>query len=87
MNYYADAKICAHSCALFDLAGPNLTALELAEQNGLADHAIEVLRKAAATGFGGKDLRADASFESLRGRADFQLLVFDFAFPIDPFAR
>jgi hypothetical protein len=64
-------------------AGPS-TALA----SGLADRAIDDLRRAAAMGYRSPAAyRYEPALGSLRGRDDFHLLLLDLAFPADPFAR
>jgi hypothetical protein len=57
-----------------------------AERDRYARSAIDVLRRAVAAGF--RDfahMRVDADLDPLRGRGDFQLLLMDLMFPINPF--
>jgi hypothetical protein len=59
-----------------------------AEASGLADRAIDDLRRAAAMGYRSPAAyRYEPALGPLRGRDDFRLLVLDLAFPADPFAR
>jgi tetratricopeptide (TPR) repeat protein len=52
------------------------------------DRAIDLLRKAVATGFrDAKHFAQDRDLDPLRNRPDFQLLMMDVAFPAQPFAR
>jgi WD40 repeat protein len=58
------------------------------ERAGLADRAMEALRRALAAGF--SDFRLmdrDKDLDPLRSRADFKALMLDRGFPLDPFAR
>jgi serine/threonine-protein kinase len=56
--------------------------------SGLADRAIDDLRRAAGMGYRSPAAyRYEPALEPLRGRADFRLLLLDLAFPADPFAR
>ncbi len=51
------------------------------------DQAMEMLRRATVAGFRDSELiRQDPDLEPLRPRADFQVLLMDLAFPVDPFA-
>jgi tetratricopeptide (TPR) repeat protein len=53
-----------------------------------ADRAVKTLGRAVAAGLRDASMiRADADFEALRVRPDFQLLLLDAAFPSDPFTR
>ena len=52
-----------------------------------ADHAMNAFREAVALGWSGLAyLKRDPDLDSLRGRADFQLLMMDMAMPAEPFA-
>jgi eukaryotic-like serine/threonine-protein kinase len=52
------------------------------------DTAMSLLWRAAASGYHDTtNLRADAAFDPLRSRPDFQLLILDLAFPDDAFVR
>jgi tetratricopeptide (TPR) repeat protein len=84
-DYCADAQICSRSCALIGRGRPNLTAAEQAQRQALADLAMAALRRAAAAGLSVEVVRADASLNPLRDRADFQMLLMDLAFPPNPF--
>ncbi|MGO9917396.1 MAG: protein kinase domain-containing protein [Isosphaeraceae bacterium] len=57
------------------------------DRAALAERAIETLRRALAAGwsdFSGMD--RDHDLDPLRGRADFQALILDRGFPVEPFA-
>jgi tetratricopeptide (TPR) repeat protein len=59
-----------------------------AHVSGLADRAIDDLRRAAAMGYRSPAAyRYEPALGPLRGRDDFRLLLLDLAFPADPFAR
>ncbi len=62
--------------------------LSSAEVSNLGEQAVLALRRAAAAGF--RDIgfmRRDTDLDSLRGRADFQMLLLDVGFPKNPFGR
>jgi hypothetical protein len=68
--------------------------IPLAEESGtnegrrLGDQAIEQLRTAIRDGYANVHaLRNDPALDPLRDRPDFQALLLDLAFPVDPFAR
>jgi serine/threonine-protein kinase len=84
-DYFADARICSRSCSLIGRGRRNLTAAEQAQRQVLADLGMVALRRAATAGLSFEALRADASLNSLRERADFQMLLMDLAFPPNPF--
>jgi tetratricopeptide (TPR) repeat protein len=66
-------------------AGPGPSA---GEAPGLADRAMDDLRRAAAMGSRNPaQYRYEPALAPLRGRDDFRLLLLDLAFPPDPFAR
>jgi hypothetical protein len=66
-------------------AGPGPSATEAP---GLADRAIDDLRRIAAMGYRNPaQYRYEPALAPLRGRDDFRLLLLDLAFPADPFAR
>jgi hypothetical protein len=55
--------------------------------SGLADRAIDDLRRAAAMGYrNSAQYRYEPALAPLRGREDFRLLMMDLAMPADPFA-
>ncbi len=57
-------------------------------QRRAADLAVAALRRAIALGFANAEvLKNDPDFDSIQSRPDFQALLFDLAFPADPFAR
>jgi serine/threonine protein kinase len=58
------------------------------EAPGLADQAIDDLRRSAAMGYRNPvAYRSDPALAPLRGRDDLRLLLLDLAFPANPFAR
>jgi tetratricopeptide (TPR) repeat protein len=77
------ARYDARSAARLALAGGGADTVP-----ALEDRAIDDLRRAIQGGFAESAVvKQDSSFDSLRGRDDFRLLLFDLAFPADPFAR
>ena len=56
-------------------------------QRGAAfDHALVDLRRAVAAGFRNvEQVRSASDFEPLRARRDFQAILLDMVFPVDPF--
>jgi hypothetical protein len=90
--HYNDACIFAAAAA----AAPQDVARTPAERASLAERytarALAALTEAGRAGYFRDPakvphLRADRDFDSLRSRADFQLLMMDLAMPDDPFAR
>jgi eukaryotic-like serine/threonine-protein kinase len=78
---------CYHSC-LAGMASDARSAISAAEGRAESDRAVADLRRAAVAGFRMLSLMAfDHDLDPLRSRADFQLLMMDFSFPNDPFAR
>ena len=74
--------------ALAGLAGRAGSTVSAAEGDGAVTTAMEWLRLAVAMGCRNvNELRVDPSFDPLRSRADFRLLMMDMMFPADPFAR
>jgi len=66
-------------------AGSGLT---VAAGRAEADKAMERLRRVIAAGWSQADLmRTDTDLDPIRSRPDFQLLIMDLVWPIDPFAR
>jgi hypothetical protein len=60
----------------------------VAEASGLADRAIDDLRRAAAMGHRSPaQYHYESALGPLRSRADSRALIRDLAFPADPFAR
>jgi eukaryotic-like serine/threonine-protein kinase len=52
------------------------------------DRAMEALRRAVAAGWGDlAKVRTDPELDTLRPRSEFQLLILDIAFPVEPFRR
>jgi serine/threonine-protein kinase len=69
-------------------AGRDGTGPSTAESSGLADRAIDDLRRAAAMGYRSPAAyRYEPALGPLRGRDDFRLLMMDVTFPAEPFAR
>jgi hypothetical protein len=59
-----------------------------AEAPGLADRAMNDLRRAVAAAYPSPAVyRYEPALNPLRGRDDFQLLMMDLTMPADPFAR
>jgi serine/threonine-protein kinase len=81
--WLACARATLAAAAGRDGAGPST-----AEAPGLADRAMNDLRRAAAAGYRNLPVyRYEPALGPLRGRDDFQLLLMDLAMPADPFAR
>jgi serine/threonine-protein kinase len=58
------------------------------DRDRVLDLAMETLRQAISSGAArGADVRADPSLGPLASRADFQALIYDPVFPVDPFAH
>jgi tetratricopeptide (TPR) repeat protein len=73
---------------LASVAGQAGSGIPLGERPTEAGRAIEILRRAAATGF--RDVRryrTESALEPLRDRDDFRLLMMDLAMPDSPLAR
>jgi eukaryotic-like serine/threonine-protein kinase len=52
------------------------------------DRAFDALRGACAAGFRNPaGMRTNSNLDPLRSRPDFQILLMDLEFPVDPFAR
>jgi tetratricopeptide (TPR) repeat protein len=74
---------CAY--ALWSVAGQD-GAIEPAEREARARRAVAALRRAAAAGYYDLEkLRRDPALAPLRPRRDFQELLMDLSFPVDPF--
>ncbi|HKI18210.1 MAG TPA: protein kinase, partial [Isosphaeraceae bacterium] len=84
-EHHNDAQLYARICALLSQNQVAFGAAERVERDGLAGLAMAALRKAAAAGLSVKTMQEDRALDPLRGRADFQLLVMDLAFPHQPF--
>ncbi len=70
---------------LVGLAGPRTSQ---GEDPALADHAMDLLRKAAAMGFRDRiAFQHDPGLVVLRNRPDFRLLMMDLSFPASPLAQ
>jgi tetratricopeptide (TPR) repeat protein len=86
-DFFNDARLCCRTIGLIGLGRPSLTPSEQAERKELADQATSALRRAVdvrpARGLNAKN---DSSFDPLRGRSDFQMIVMDLAFPRDALA-
>ena len=64
------------------------TSREVEESRRYGDQAMISLRRSVAGGFKTFEIyRSTPDLEPLRDREDFQALLMDLAFPIDPFAR
>jgi hypothetical protein len=73
---------------LSGLASRPGSGLTTAEASTLGEQAVETLRRAVAAGL--QDvayMRRDTDLDPLRSRPDFQRLLMDLAFPVEPFAR
>jgi eukaryotic-like serine/threonine-protein kinase len=80
---------CAYArlAALSHPPGRSPTPEEESDDRAHADKAMATLRRAVALGYKSiLSLRADPDLDALRSRADFRMLLFDAAFPDDPFA-
>jgi hypothetical protein len=65
-------------------AGSGVTATEAARA---ADKAMELLARSVAVGIRNtNEFRIESALDPLRSRDDFQLLMMDAAFPVEPFA-
>ena len=70
--------------ALAELPGSGVAA---AEDEIEATRAIEGLGQLIAVGYrNANEIRTESSFDSLRNRPDFRVLMMDVEFPIEPFA-
>ena len=62
--------------------------MTLDEAHSLGTEAVQALHRAVAAGL--RDfafMRRDVDLDPLRLRSDFQMLIMDLAFPIEPFAQ
>ena len=78
---------CCHAglSGLADRPGAAVSAAEGADQ---AEKSLARVRQAISMGYRSPDAyRTESAFDPLRDRDDFRLLMFDLAFPKDPFAR
>jgi eukaryotic-like serine/threonine-protein kinase len=67
---------------------PELTAEDRALRDTLAERAMAAFRLSVTGGYGQlRHIREDRDLDSLRKREDFQLMILDLAFPVDPFQR
>jgi serine/threonine-protein kinase len=73
---------------LYGVARESGSGLSAAASDAAAEEAIESLKQAAASGW--RDpawMRRDPDLDPIRSRPEFQLLLMDLVFPVDPFAR
>ena len=78
---------CCHAglAGLAGRPGSGVSATDGAEQ---ADRAMALLRQAVTLGYRNAYVyRTESTLNPLRDRPDFQLLMMDLAFPVEPFAR
>jgi hypothetical protein len=76
----------SQSAAVIGLGRAELTPTERADRQALADRAVAALRQAIAGGYNNvRYLEVSTTFDVLRSRSDFQLLVQELAFPTWPF--
>ena len=81
------SRACCHA-ALAGLAGRPGSAVSAGEGRDESDLAISLLRQTIALGFRSSDAyRSEPALDLLRNRPDFQLLMSDVVFPVEPFAR
>jgi tetratricopeptide (TPR) repeat protein len=66
--------------------GAALSPAERAEMRDYQDRAMDDLQRALDAGFWRMQLLSDPNMDALRARSDFQALLLDLAFPVDPFA-
>jgi hypothetical protein len=77
----------ALASSIDDSAGPESPADRQARRSRDADRAVALVKKAIAHGLSNLEpLKGDPDLEPIRARPDFQLLIQDLAFPVDPFA-
>ncbi len=77
---------CAHA-ALAGLADRDVSGVSAVEATSEAETAVALLHKAVGVGYRNPDAyRTEDALDPLRGRADFQQLLMDLAFPAEPFA-
>ena len=77
---------CCHA-TLAGQAGHEGPIVSAAEQEEEAARAMELLRRAAATGYRNSSaFRTESALAPLYGRPDFRLLMMDLAMPSEPFA-
>jgi serine/threonine protein kinase len=80
------ASAYAQCSGLIGSGKPEPTAEERKERQNYAERAVATLNRAMAAGY--RDaawINEDESFEPIRSRADFRMLMLDMAFPDDPF--
>jgi eukaryotic-like serine/threonine-protein kinase len=83
---YDDAVLEAGCHAL--LSGlPGLPGSSITASDGVieAERAMDILRGLFANSYRGQGLRTEPALDPLRARPDFQLLMMDVAFPVEPF--
>ncbi len=81
---YALAGNHALIAAVAGVPGSGISALAAETE---AKRAVECLRKPLAAGYHtAAELRADPDFHAILGRADFENMLLDLQFPVDPFA-
>ncbi|MFI5461229.1 MAG: tetratricopeptide repeat protein [Isosphaerales bacterium] len=81
------ATSCCHA-ALAGLAGRDASGVSAGEAFSEADKAMALLQKTVGSGYRNPDaFRTESALDPLRNRPDFQLLMMDLAFPVEPFAR
>ena len=86
---FDDPLACAHALlsTLVGRPGTDPTPTERDEIRRGQDRAMDALRRALTAGYERGQLRIDHKLEPLRDRPDFQALLLDLAFPVEPFAR
>jgi eukaryotic-like serine/threonine-protein kinase len=72
---------------LAGLARESDSSVSPAEGRAAADRAVAEFKRAISQGLRIPKMETDADFDSIRSRSDFQTIVFDLAFPTDPFVR
>ncbi len=77
--------LAAAHAGLAALAGAQDSTLDVGARPAETRKAIECLRRAVAAGYRSPAIRTDAAFDSLRARTDFQTLLHDVVFPVNPF--
>ena len=80
-------QACCHA-GLAELAGRPGSGVSAAEGPVRCGEAMATLRQAIAMGFRDVDAyRTESALDSLRKRPEFQFLMMDLAFPVEPFAK
>ena len=77
--------LAAAHAGLATLAGAQNSTLDAAARPAEARKAMECLRRTVAAGYRSPAIRTDAAFDSLKARTDFQTLLHDVVFPVNPF--